>query len=389
MGAADLLLLALTRTPQPETVKGTVVDAGSMTPLSGVEVAWKSRKVISDIRGRYEIQLPAGARQVSFTAPNHPVIKKLLILKQGGTRVNNDALLPSSSGGMPKVLALDRGSLVSQQGRKWEPDVSADSPISLADEYGNEDQLLTLNMGSGRVHSPVWRNASTILFGREALVHHPGNSGYLGVFQFQYESSRIQQVSSGIGIHFLSKSPQRDMLAGADQKSLYVLESLSSNAGLHRIFSLPANKGFLLSVAWGPDDRIYFTVDDSVPLDDRHYLSKSRIASIKIDGTDLQTDWASEARYSYRYPMAAGLEEMMFGRFALDGSRQELWIRNTRTGKMQLLAEPALRAVYLNSVAKRLYYIYQQELHLRDLHSGADWVIVNSVREADYLRSVE
>ncbi|MBV9503882.1 MAG: hypothetical protein JO323_02640 [Acidobacteriia bacterium] len=89
LGTANLLLLALTRIPQPEpetvTVKGTAVDAGSMTPLRGVEVAWKSRKVISDIRGRYEIQLPAGTREVSFKAPNRPVIKKLLILKQGGT----------------------------------------------------------------------------------------------------------------------------------------------------------------------------------------------------------------------------------------------------------------------------------------------------------------
>jgi hypothetical protein len=51
------------------------------------------------------------------------------------------------------------------------------------------------------------------------------------------------------------------------------------------------------------------------------------------------------------------------------------------------VAEPALRLVYRDSSAGRLYYIYEQDLHLRDLKSGADWVIVNSVKEADYFHS--
>jgi len=389
-GFASLLFLALDRRQQPDPViiMGTVLDPGSMTPLPGVEVSWKSQKVSSDKAGHYEIQLPAGVREISFSAPNRPPITKVLIVRQPGSRVRQDVLLPNSPGTPRKVLALDRGSRVGPHGKDLDSDVSADSTISLADQYGNHDQLLALNIGKTRVHSPVWLNATTIAFGKEGVIHHPENSRLLGVFQFQTDSARIQQIAAEVGAHFLSKSPERDALAIATQKDVYIMESLSNPASLRRIFGLDANKGFLLSIAWAPDDRIYFTVDDSVQLDDRHYLSRSRIASLKADGTDLKPDWASDAQYSYRYPISTEGAEIIFCRFALDGKQQTLWSRNIRTGKTGPVAEPALRAVHMDSSAGRLYYIYQQDLHLRDLKSGADWVIVNSVKEADYLRSI-
>jgi len=387
---ASLLFLALDRRQKPDLViiTGTVLDPGSMKPLPGVEVSWKSQEVISDKAGHYEIELPAGVREISFSAPDRPPVRKVLIVRQPGSRVRQDVLLPSSPGTPRKVLALDRGSRVGQHGKDLDSDVSADSTISLADEYGNHDQLLTLNIGKTRVHSPVWLNATTIAFGKEGVLHHPENLRLLGVFQFQTNSARIQQVAAEIGAHFLSKSPQKDAMAIASQKDLYIMESLSNPASLRRIFSLGANKGFLLSIAWAPDDRIYFTVDDSVQLDDRHYLSRSRIASMKADGTDLKPDWASHPQYSYRYPVNAESGEIIFCRFALDGKQQTLWSRNILTGKTKPVAEPALRAVHLDSSASRLYYIYQQDLHLRNLKSGADWVIVNSVKEADFLRSI-
>jgi hypothetical protein len=387
---ASLLFLALDRRQQPDLViiMGTVLDSGSMTPLPGVEVSWKSQKVSSDKAGHYEIQLPAGVREVSFSAPNRPSVRKVLIVRQPGSRVRQDVLLPNLQGAPFKVLALDRGSRVGSHGKDLDSDVSADSTISLADEYGNHDQLLTLNIGKTRVHSPVWLNATTIAFGKEGVIHHPENLRLLGVFQFQTDSARIQQVASEVGAHFLSKSPQRNALAIATQKDVYVMESLSNPASLRRIFGLDANKGFLLSIAWAADDRIYFTVDDSILLDDRHYLNRSRIASMKADGTDLKADWASDAQYSYRYPINGEGTEIIFSSFALDGKQQRLWSRDIRTGKTKQVAEPGLRAVHIDSRASRLYYIYQQDLHLRDLKSGADWVIVNSVKEADYLRSI-
>ena len=211
--------------------------------------------------------------------------------------------------------------------------------------------------------------------------------GCLASLSPQLGPARIRPVATGIGAHFLSKAPHKEALAIANQKEIYVMPSVSEPASLRNIFSLGAHKGFVLSIAWASDDRIYFTVDESIQLDDRHYLSRSRIASIRADGTDLKPDWAADPQYSYRYPSSGVGSEIIYCRFALDGKQQTLWSRNTRTGRTKPLAERALRAVYLDRSTSHLYYIYQQDLHLRDLKSGADWVIVNSVKEADYLAS--
>ena len=383
----SLLLPASGKRQQPglTVVMGTILDPVLLTPLGGAEVSWKSRKVTSDKIGHYEIELPAGIREISFSVPDRRPVRKLVFVRQPGSPVRLDALLPDSPGTPRKVLALDRGSRAGQDGKDMDSDVAADSTISLADEYGNYDQLLTLNIGKNRVHSPVWLNAASIAFAKEGVFHNPENSRLLGAFQFQTDSTSIRQIVSAVGIKFVSKSPQDDALAIAGDKDLYIVGSLSHPAPPRRIFSLDPHNGFLLSIAWASDDRVYFTVDDPVQLDDRHYLSRSRIASIKPDGTDLKPDWASDPQYSYRYPINAPGSEIIFGRFALDGTRQKLWSRDIRTGKTKPVAEPALRAVYMDS--NRLYYIYQQDLHLRNLKSGADWVIMNSVKEAGYLHS--
>ena len=110
-----------------------------------------------------------------------------------------------------------------------------------------------------------------IAYGKEGAPHNPENSRLLGVFQFQISPTRVQQIAPSIDVQFLSKSPRKDALAIANHKEIFILESLSDPGSLGRIFSLEPNKGFLLSIAWAPDDRLYFTVDDSVQLDDRHY----------------------------------------------------------------------------------------------------------------------
>jgi hypothetical protein len=291
-GFASLRLPAWDRRRHPDMVviTGTVLDAGSMTPLPGVEVSWRSQRAASDNIGRYEIELPVGVREIAFSRPDRPRVRKVLIVRQSGSPVRQDVLLPVSRGTPQEVLALDRGSRVGRLGKDLDSDISADSTISLADEYGNDDQLLTLNIGKSRVHSPVWLNAATLAFGEEGLIQ--GDSRLPGVFQFQIDSKRIRQIAFGIDVNFLSKSPWKDMLAIADQKDLYVMDSLSNPASLRRVFGLDNNKGFLLSIAWAPDDRIYLTIDDPVQLDDRHYLSRSMIASVKADGTDFKPDWA-------------------------------------------------------------------------------------------------
>src|ERR1044071_5584992 len=82
--AMSLLLMGPGRRQQPgmAVITGTAVDPGSMMPLPQVTVSWKSRSVTSDRSGRFEIDLPAGIRQLSFSAPGRPVVTKVVIIRQ-------------------------------------------------------------------------------------------------------------------------------------------------------------------------------------------------------------------------------------------------------------------------------------------------------------------
>jgi len=385
LGLASLLLWGLEwREEQaPAIVTGVVLDAGTLRPLPGVTVSWKSHSATSDKAGRYQLEVMAGVRELIFSARDRSAVNKMLLIRNAGSRVRLDAMLPKPGGAGGKVLVLDRGSRAGEHGRDLASDVAADSSISLADEFGNNDQILQLKTGSDRVHSPVWITRERIAFAKEGL-HEPQSSKRQGVFEFQSNAALIQPLAAETGIRFLSKPAQRESLAIGGDKDLYVLDSLSKPAALRRIFGLGAREGFVLSIFWAMDDRIYFTVDDRVPLDDRHYLTRSRIGSVKPDGADLKTDWASDPGYSFRYPAMGENGAILFGRFDLDGKHQGLWSRGPANEKMTAVAAPALRAIHIES--GRLYYIYQQDLHLRILGTGDDWVIVNSVRDGDYLR---
>lgn len=381
----SLLMLGSGHGHQPDTilVMGTVVDSDLARPIPGAEVSWRSQQVTTDQTGHYEIRLPVGIRTISVLRAHRPTVKKSLIIQEIGTPIVQDVLLPGSPRKLQKVLVLNRGA---RAGKDLSSDVPATSTISLTDAYGNQDEFVALNSGKYGIHSPVWLNATTIAFAKGGVAHDSVHSNQLGVFQYEASSAKIQRITTDLGAKFLSKAPKKEALAIATAKGLYILDTISKSVSPRRIFKLDPEKGFLLSVAWAFDDRIYFTVDDSIPLDDRHYLTRSRIASIRPDGEDLNSTWAAEPNYSFRYPTAVKDSEILFSRFALDGKQQTLWSRNLATGETVAVIEPALRAVYLDTAENHIYYIYRHSLHLRDLKSGADWVIVNSVEEADYLQ---
>jgi hypothetical protein len=356
--------------PATVTVTGTALDPASTTPLPHVSVSCKSQHTETDENGQYVIKLPVGVKELCFSAPNRPSVHKLMIVRPAGVPVHLDIFLPDSSHPSRTTLALDRGS----------------STLSLSDEYGNQDQLLNLNTGSFHAHSPIWLSPKTIAFGSEGMFHDPKGSKRTGVFEFDTDSGRVKQIASEVPAQFLAKCPQKEALAIASQKVLYIMSSISDLASLHPIFRLSPNQGSLLAVDWASNNRIYMTIDDSVPLDNTHFFTRSRIASINADGTDLKPAVSSDTDHSYRYPMTTSNGDLIFCRFTLDGKQQTLWSHSLITGKTMLVAESALRAIHLDRNADRLYYIYRGDLHLRGLKSGADWVIVTSVQNADYLR---
>src|SRR5215510_12344221 len=62
-------------------VTGTIAEAASMKPLAGEEVTWNAQKVRSDEAGHYQISIPVGIRGLSFSAPGHRAVHKVLMAR--------------------------------------------------------------------------------------------------------------------------------------------------------------------------------------------------------------------------------------------------------------------------------------------------------------------
>src|SRR5262245_40920869 len=63
--------------PQFVVATGGIYDSVSIKPLQNIEVAWQDHKTRSDATGRYEIKVPLGIRELSFSAPGHFPVRKV------------------------------------------------------------------------------------------------------------------------------------------------------------------------------------------------------------------------------------------------------------------------------------------------------------------------
>lgn len=368
------------------TVSGNALDPSSMQPLPNVVVSWKSLHAKADSKGHYNIELPLGIRELTYSSEGRPSARKFIIIRKPGTPLHLDVLLPDSSLQPRMDMVLDRGSRVGQHGKDLHSDLSTDSTLSLTDQYGNGDHFLRMNTGSFRARSPVWLNGTTIAYGSSGFFHDPDGSKRMGVFEVHTDSTGLAQLASDISAQYVARCPAGDMLAAASQKEVYVMNAIPHGASPHRILSLDPNDGTLLAIDCASNGKIYLTIDYSVPIDGTHYYTRSQIASVKADGSDFKPDWAADPHWSFRYPINGPNGTLIFGRFTLDGQQQKLWSRQLTGDQTLPIADSSLRPVYLDSAAHRLYHIHGGDLHLRDLKSGADWVIVNSVDNGDYLR---
>src|SRR5688572_22547880 len=79
--------------PRLVSVVGRVYDPASMRALPGVEVSWKATKVRSDTAGRYQIKVLNGVRELSFSAPGRPTVRKALVIRRPDQAITLDVLL--------------------------------------------------------------------------------------------------------------------------------------------------------------------------------------------------------------------------------------------------------------------------------------------------------
>jgi hypothetical protein len=387
--ALGLILAGAAAAPRPAaTVTGQVVDGATWQALSGVTVTWHQLRAVTGAGGSYRLIVPPGVRTLTYTAPGRAAARKTVVIRAAETPVRLDAILPPPGPAPPLRLAVNRGLFLTPAGKVLPADAKPASSLFLADAYGNQDRPLRLNLRGFNAYSPVWSaDGRAVYYGADGTFSKPADRKHLGVFRHDPATGATEAVYRGQGVRHLALQPDGGALAAAGLKSMYVLDAAARpNPSQRPVFNTGNGRDWLLSVAWGPAEWIYCTVDEQVPLNDRQSVSRPRIVRVHPDGSGLEPRWATADQAGCRYPLPLPEGAVLYGRHALDGSGQEIWTRPAGGGAEQKLAEPALRPVRLDAANHRLYYIHRQNLHLRDLRTGLDLVLVQSVEQADCRR---
>ncbi len=350
-------------------VSGRIYDAVTLQPLAGVQVRWKNAAVVSDSSGFYIIRLAPGTREISYQIQGRPAVRKIAGA-QNSENIRLDVLLPSKEDPVhSNHIVLQHPVLI----RKLQSDFPGEANVTVSDELGNDQRFLLMNTIA---QCPVWADNQNVVFGVDGVVHRKDLQS-LGVYRQDIQTGKQTAVATGAGIRFVDVS--KGSVVAASYRELFVVES----SRLKKIFD--AVKGSILSVAWGSDNRIYFTINDEIPVDATHSNTKSRIASMNPDGTELTGEWAADKTYSYRYP-AISETRFFFSRFSLDGREQSIWKKNTGAADSTMVLDQALRFVGYTAQHARLYYLYKNDLHLKDFKSGLDMILIHSVLHANILR---
>jgi len=375
----------LAGSPAQARVEGRVYDGNTFRPVAGAVVTWGKTKARTDSAGAYSLSVPMGVRRIEVSGPGAVKAQKLVFLRTPAEKVTLDFILSAPGRSDPVVLALDRGLPLNAGGRNLATDLKDVGALTVADAFGNGDRPVRLGRSGSNAHGAVWlERGRSILWGFAALARDKKSRKKLGIYRHELESGKSWLVAGGSGIRTLALSPNGTRIAAADDHAVFLAPARTDQSGaLQRLFGLGAGSGAILSVAWGTDGRIYFTVEDRVAVDAQRSFSRSRIASIRPDGNDYQPEWQAAPDASFRYPFFSEDGEAFFGRFALDGSDQALWRRKSPGPGAVKVQSPALRAVGSDSRRGWLYYIYRNNLYLKVPESDAAFAIAQSVEQAD------
>src|SRR5687768_15679627 len=143
---------------------GVVVDATTLTPLTGVQVKAEEATTSSDSTGRYRLRVSQGVRAVTYALPDRSPVRKYVVVLQEG-EIQLDLLYPPS-GAPPRParrLVLQRG-LASHEGKAIPREAGDNSLVSISDELGNDENFLALGHGGYSVYSPVWDPSGGAIF---------------------------------------------------------------------------------------------------------------------------------------------------------------------------------------------------------------------------------
>jgi hypothetical protein len=376
-------------------VSGTVVDATTLEPLSGVTVRWQERASETDERGRYTIRLPKGARVLSYAAANHPEVSKPVVVI-GETRF--DAVIPREEEG--GALVVDRSDAYeSDSGETW-PSDREPFGWAIADAYGNTVE--DLKIGQSMAHrAPVWTAPDSFTVSIAPLFARAEQAETFGVYHYAIATGATHAVSLGPipDYQYRACSAAGDRCASS---GLYGLHISGDGSQLRQIgpFELNGDRE-AKDLAWGSDGRIYVSVAEATSLEpntsghaqragslDRGaFVWRSHIAAINPDGTEYVPHWLSDEQHDYLHPFVLpDGSDLYYCRRSLDDGSSALWAQPLAGGEPRLVTEDICRLVWIDQKEQRVLHRTLYELLLRDLATGREFLLLNQLDEVSFRR---
>jgi hypothetical protein len=376
--ALALLVTACAGCSQPQVharVVGLVVEAATERPLTGVAVTSHGMTATTDSDGRYELDVTVGVRELTFVLLDGRQLRKFVIPRDASD-VRLDVLVPAVGASRTPELLLQRRYPSDKDSNDLSFDAGNQFLLSATDAFGNDDHFFTPPWNNyQRPDSPVWSpTGDAIYFSDRTGVNHGDELPLRGLQRFE--------PATGTLTHMWFKAHQTDCIAVAPDGQALVASN--GNAYLFReplvrsnkvsdIYAPTSQEGASVSfVAWGPSANLY------VGLWDTGGLPNGRVHHhIERFSTDLTSHETFLDDADRPLPLADGALIYWHG-----GDRifdPGLRLREVDGTTRDLMPGDWIFPIAFDRAANAVTYLLEQQLHRRNLTTGLDLVIVQSV----------
>jgi hypothetical protein len=379
--ASALLAVACTGCPQAQVhalLVGSVVDATTERPIPGVAVSSHGQTATTDGDGHYSLDITVGVREVRFGLPDGRSLHKYAV-PRGAGKIRVDVLVPTAGAPPAPALLLQRGDSFDQALQDLSFDAGNQFMLSETDALGNDDHFFAPHWTSQQVESPVWSpTADAIYFSDRQGVAHPDELPSRGLQRLDPATGEVTHLwFQASPPNSIAIAPDGHALVATDEASVYLFQHLLEPPVTHTTVITPTpgpNRGFQW-LAWSPGNDIYAGVAEPVGAGASAF--RYHIERLSPTGEVLDPQVVDDATR----PLPLGDGALVYchgGQGVADPGVRLLENGTTR----ELMKGDWLFPVAFDRATNNLTYRSGSDLHRRNLETGLDLVIAQSVRSA-------
>ncbi len=273
-------------------------------------------------------------------------------------------------------MILQRGYPWDAQSQTLPRDGGNQTLISSTDAFGNDESFFMPPVASDSIESPVWSpTANALYFSDKQGVTHGSDLPHRGLKRFEPTTGRVTELwFQEDPPDCVAISPDGSGLV-ATNGALHLYDGLLGPSVGHRQISSPAGTGSVPSatrVAWGPSRDIlvgFFELLDPATAKVKYHLER-----YAPDGTRTDAHFIDDADR----PVALGDGAVVYWHGGNDIAEPAVRLREPDGSTRDLMAGDVYPVSYDRS-RNALTYRLEADLHWRDLTSGLDLVIVQSM----------